>query len=105
MLVSNCSNLAVEIVFKSGLANSFYKGCAAHSFTDIPFMKYSDGVSISTKTMPQFAGAKGKRLLLIVDQMKLSLDYFAEAVSKPCNDLLQILQDILLFYYLLPAGG
>jgi hypothetical protein len=69
------------ISFKEALGRAFYRGCAAQKLANIPFVKKSDTVLASLSRMRKFAFDRQKTLVIIVDQLKLSLEYFAETVN------------------------
>lgn len=70
------------ISFKEALGRAFYRGCAAQKLANVPFMKRSDTVPESLSRMRQFAFDREKKLVIIVDQLKLSLEYFTDTVDE-----------------------
>lgn len=78
MLVPACPDTREG--FKDALARSFYKGCAAQELSGIPYSMKSDTMDQMLVSMTGFANERSKKLLVIIDQMKPSHEYFTAGI-------------------------
>jgi hypothetical protein len=84
--VPTCPETIYNVNVSSAVA--FYRGCHARRLDGIPFMRKSNSVEMSLDQMRTFAETKGKKVLIIIDQMNRKLKVF--------DSLKQCLKDYVL---------
>lgn len=63
------------------LAQAFYRGCRIAQLTGYAEQTHEDSLTVLVQKFSDFAGENGRRLILVIDQMRAKASHFASTVA------------------------